>query len=257
MIKLKKYYKLNDDQKLAYSQAFAKQNIKKNQGVVFLSGLKSDMEGNKAIYLHKWALKKGISFLRFDYRGHGNSSGSYEDTSLSDWLEDTKKIILGLTEGPQILVGSSLGGWLSLLFAEKYPEKVSGIVGIAAAPDFTEQYKEENLNEEQKNEIRKTRKLSFSSEYFDESLTITKKLIDDGNKNLILKKEIKVTCPIRLFQGTEDADVSTSTPLKIIEKIQSTDVKLTLVKNVDNRFSSKKCLFLIEEALKELISGYS
>ena len=252
---LKNYFKLNDEQELAYSQVFAKQNEKKIPGVVFLSGLKSDMEGTKAIYLHKWALQKGISFLRFDYRGHGNSSGVYEDTSLTDWLEDTKKIIMGLTKGPQILVGSSLGGWLSLLFAEKYPEKVHGIVGIAAAPDFTEQYKEENLDENQKTEIDKTGKLSFNSEYFDESLTITKKLIDDGNKNLILKKDIKVNCPIRLFQGTEDAEVSSSIPLKILEKIQSSDVKLTLVKNVDHRFSSKKCLFLIEEALEKLISG--
>tara|TARA_X000001036_G_scaffold264102_1_gene245475 strand:- start:362 stop:1129 length:768 start_codon:yes stop_codon:yes gene_type:complete len=252
---LKNYFKLNDEQELAYSQVFAKQNEKKSPGVVFLSGLKSDMEGTKAIYLHKWALQKGISFLRFDYRGHGNSSGVYEDTSLTDWLEDTKKIIMDLTKGPQILVGSSLGGWLSLLFAEKYPEKVHGIVGIAAAPDFTEQYKEENLDENQKTEIDKTGKLSFNSEYFDESLTITKKLIDDGNKNLILKKDIKVNCPIRLFQGTEDAEVSSSIPLKILEKIQSSDVKLTLVKNVDHRFSSKKCLFLIEEALEKLISG--
>ena len=146
MFKVINYFKLNDDQELAYSQAFAKQNKKKIPGVVFLSGLKSDMEGTKAVHLHRWALQKGISFLRFDYRGHGNSSGSYEDTSLTDWFEDTKKIILNLTTGPQILVGSSLGGWLSLLFAEKYPEKVYGIVGIAAAPDFTERYKEENLN---------------------------------------------------------------------------------------------------------------
>ena len=163
MIKMKNYFKLNDDQELAYSQAFAKQNKKKIPGVVFLSGLKSDMEGTKAVYLHNWAVKKGISFLRFDYRGHGNSSCAYEDTSLSEWLEDTTKIIMDLTEGPQILVGSSLGGWLSLLFAERFPEKVSGIVGIAAAPDFTEQYKEENLDEKQRQEIKQTGKLSFSS----------------------------------------------------------------------------------------------
>ena len=252
---LKNYFKINNYQELAYSQAFAKENRKKNPGVVFLSGLKSDMEGTKAIYLHKWALQKGISFLRFDYRGHGNSSSSYEETSLTDWLEDTKKIIMNLTKGPQILVGSSLGGWLSLLFAERYPEKVFGIVGIAAAPDFTEQYTEENLDEEQKKEIEITGKLSFHSEYFYEPLTITKNLIDDGNKNLILKKDIKINCPIRLFQGAEDADVSTSIPLKIMEKIQSSDVKLTLVKNVDHRFSSNECLFLIEDALEKLISG--
>ncbi len=254
--KVNKYFKLNDYQELAYSQAFAEQNIKKNPGVVFLSGLKSDMGGTKAVYLHKWALENRISFLRFDYRGHGKSSGVYEESNLSNWLEDTTKIILGLTKGPQILVGSSLGGWLSLLFAEKYPEKVSGIVGVAAAPDFTERYKEENLDEEQKIEIKEKGKLSISSEYFDESLTITKNLIDDGNKNLILKKDIKISCPIRLFQGTEDKDVALSIPLKIMEKIQSTDVKLTLVKNADHRFSSNKCLYLIEETITEIISYY-
>ena len=256
MIKLKKFFKVNDYQELAYSQAFAKQNKKKIPGVVFLSGLKSDMEGTKAIYLHNWALKKGRSFLRFDYRGHGNSSGAYEDTSLSEWLEDTTKIIMDLTEGPQILVGSSLGGWLSLLFAERFPEKVFGVVGIAAAPDFTEQYKEENLDKKQKAEIKETGKLSFDSDYIDEPLSITKKLIEDGNKNLVLKKNIKINCPIRLFQGKEDEDVSISTPLTIMEKIQSTDVKFTLVKNVDHRFSSNECLLLIKEAIEELTSVY-
>ncbi len=256
MIESKKYFKINDDQELAYSQAFAKQNKKKIPGVVFLSGLKSDMEGTKATYLHKWAKRKGISFLRYDYRGHGNSSGFYEDTSLTDWLEDTTKIIMNLTEGPQILVGSSLGGWLSLLFAERHPEKVYGIVGIAAAPDFTEKYKEENLNEEQKNEIQKTGKLSFHSEYFDQPLTITKKLIDDGNENLILNRQIKINCPIRLFQGTEDNDVSPAIPLKIMERVQTTDAKFTLVKKVDHSFSSNECLTLIQESLEQLTSVY-
>ena len=252
MSEIKKFYEINDDENLAYSQVFAKKNKKKSPGVVFLSGLKSDMEGTKAIFLHNWALKQGRDFIRYDYRGHGLSSGKYEETSLSEWLEDTTNIIMSLTEGPQILVGSSLGGWLSLLFAERYSEKVAGIIGIAAAPDFTEQYTEENLSKNQKEEIKQTGKLSFNSEYFDEPLTITKKLIDDGNKNLVLNKNININCPIRLFQGSEDADVPISVSLRIMEKIQSKNVKLTLVKDIDHRFSTNDCLELIKEAIEEI-----
>ena len=121
----------DDGQKLAFSQVNGDKNIKNLPGVVFLSGLKSDKEGTKAIFLSKWAKKNKIDFLRFDYRGHGASSGNFEETSISDWLEDTKNIVLSLTSGPQILVGSSLGGWISLLFARLYPDKVAGIIGLS------------------------------------------------------------------------------------------------------------------------------
>ena len=129
------FFELNDGQKLSFSQVIGSKKRKNLPGVVFLSGLKSDKEGTKAIFLSQWAEKNNKDFLRFDYRGHGDSSGIFEETSISDWLEDTKNIILSLTSGPQILVGSSLGGWIALLFAQLYPQKVAGIIGIAAAPD--------------------------------------------------------------------------------------------------------------------------
>ena len=124
-----KFHKTDDGQKLAFSQVNGDKNIKNLPGVVFLSGLKSDKEGTKAIFLSQWAENNKRDFLRFDYRGHGASSGIFEETSISDWLEDTKSIILSLTSGPQILVGSSLGGWIALLFAKLYPQKVAGIFG--------------------------------------------------------------------------------------------------------------------------------
>ena len=157
-----------------------------------MSGLKSDKEGTKAVFLSNWAEKNNRDFLRFDYRGHGDSSGSFEETSISDWLDDTIKIIMELTSGPQILVGSSLGGWISLLFTRLYPQKVAGIIGIAAAPDFTSKYSTNNLTLEQRRELKNTGKLSFPSEYFEQPLSITQKLIEDGNKHLILTKKVIV-----------------------------------------------------------------
>ena len=167
-----KFFETNDEQKLAFSQVIGRKNRKKFPGVVFLSGLKSDKEGTKAVFLSQWAEKNERDFLSFDYRGHGKSSGMFEDTSISDWLDDTKRIIMGLTSGPQILVGSSLGGWISLLFARTYPQKVAGIIGIAAAPDFTAQYASNNLTEDQRQELLRTGKLSFYSKYFEQNFEV-------------------------------------------------------------------------------------
>ncbi len=246
------FFKLNDGQKLAFSQVIGSKNRKNLPGVVFLSGLKSDKEGTKAVFLSKWAEENNRDFLRFDYRGHGASSEMFEDTSISDWLEDTKRIVTGLTSGPQILVGSSLGGWISLLFAQTFPEKVAGIIGIAAAPDFTAQYTSKNLTKDQRQELSSTGKLSFSSEYFDQPLIITKKLIEDGNDNLVLTKEQSIDCPVRLFHGSHDEDVPLSTSINILKKIRSSDVQLQIIKGIDHRFSTPDCLELIQKAIEQL-----
>ena len=201
------FFETNDGQKLAFSQVIGSKIRKNLPGVVFLSGLKSDKEGAKAVFLSKWAEENDRDFLRFDYRGHGASSGIFEETSISDWLEDTKSIILSLTSGPQILVGSSLGGWIALLFAKLYPQKVAGIIGVAAAPDFTAKYASNNLTEDQRQELQTTRKLSFDSEYFEQPLVITQKLIEDGNQHLILTKNQRIDSPVRLFHGSLDEAV--------------------------------------------------
>ncbi len=246
------FFEINDGQKLAFSQVIGSRNRKKLPGVVFLSGLKSDKEGTKAVFLSKWAERNDRDFLRFDYRGHGASSGIFENTSISDWLDDTKRIIKGLTSGPQILVGSSLGGWISLLFTRMFPEKVAGIIGIAAAPDFTVQYSSKNLTKDQKKELLSTGKLSFYSEYFDQPLIITKKLIEDGNNNLVLTKEQSIDCPVRLFHGSHDEDVPLSTSITILKKIRSNDMQLQIIKGIDHRFSTPDCLKLIQKAVEKL-----
>ena len=246
------FYKVKNGQKLAFSQVIGDKNRKKSPGVVFLSGLKSDKEGTKAVFLSKWAEKNERDYLRFDYRGHGASSGTFEDTSISDWLDDTKRIIMGLTSGPQILVGSSLGGWISLLFARMFPQKVAGIIGIAAAPDFTAQYASNNLTKDQKQELLSAGKLSFYSEYFDQPLVITQKLIEDGNNNLILTKEQSIDCPVRLFHGSHDEDVPLSTSIDILKRITSNDMQLQIIKGIDHRFSTPDCLQLLQKAVEQI-----
>jgi len=250
-----KFHKTDDGQKLAFSQVNGDKNIKNLPGVVFLSGLKSDKEGTKAIFLSQWAEKNNRDFLRFDYRGHGASSGSFEETSISDWLEDTKSIVLSLTSGPQILVGSSLGGWIALLFAQLYPQKVAGIIGIAAAPDFTAKYAINNLTKDQRQELKTTGKLSFDSEYFEEPLVITQKLIEDGNQHLILTKNQCIDCPVRLFHGSLDEDVPLSTSIDILKSLSSVDMQLQIIKGIDHRFSTAECLELIKETVERMPLG--
>ncbi len=249
-----KFYELDDGQKLAFSQVIGDKNRKKLPGVVFLSGLKSDKEGTKAIFLSQWAEKNKRDFLRFDYRGHGSSSGTFEETSISNWLEDTKRIIMALTSGPQILVGSSLGGWISLLFSRLYPQKVAGIIGVAAAPDFTAKYASKKLTEDQRQELETTGKLTFHSEYFEQPLVITQKLIEDGNENLILNKKQIIKCPVRLFHGSLDEDVPLSTSIKILKRLRSDDIQLQIIKGIDHRFSTPNCLELIKKAVEQLSS---
>ena len=221
-------------------------------GVVFLSGLRSDKEGTKAVFLSQWAEKNNRDFLRFDYRGHGASSGTFEETSISDWLKDTKSIVLSLTSGPQILVGSSLGGWIALLFARLYPQKVAGIIGIAAAPDFTAKYAINNLTKDQRRELKTTGKLSFDSEYFEEPLVITQKLIEDGNEHLILTNMQRIDCPVRLFHGSLDEDVPLSTSIDILKSLSSVDMQLQIIKGIDHRFSTPECLELIKKTVEQI-----
>ena len=151
------------------------------------------------------------------------------------------------------MVGSSLGGWIALLFAQLYPQKVSGIIGIAAAPDFTAKYSDNNLTEDQRLELKTTGKLSFDSEYFEQPLVITKKLIEDGNQHLILTKKLGIDCPVRLFHGSLDEDVPLSTGINILRSLSSIDVQLQIIKGIDHRFSTPECLELIKESVEQML----
>jgi pimeloyl-ACP methyl ester carboxylesterase len=222
-------------------------------GVVFLGGFKSDMTGTKAQHLQDWAEARGRAFLRFDYSGHGQSSGDFLDGCIGDWATDATEVIRTLTEGPQILVGSSMGGWIALLVARKNPERVAGLVGIAAAPDFTEDLMWAQFTEAERAALAMGR-VEQPSDYSDEPYIITRKLIEDGRDHLVLRDPLPLPFPVRLLQGTADVDVPPDVALRLMDHAESPDLRLTLVKGADHRFSTPACLDLVTAAVEE-ISG--
>ena len=234
------YFETPQGRKIAYHKIHGK-----GLGVVFLGGFKSDMDGTKAVFLEKWAIKNNRPFLRFDYSGHGESSEEFVDGCIGDWKQDAIEIIRSLTNGPQILVGSSMGGWISLILCKEIPNKICGLVGIATAPDFTEDSMWASFTKIQQDHIIKNGYLELPSEYDDGPYIITKKLIEDGRNQLVLKNPLKINFPCRFLQGTADLDVDVSVALNLINHIQGPDIRLTLVKDVDHRFSNLSNLNLI------------
>ena len=223
-------------------------------GIVFLGGFRSDMTGSKALHLQTWAEATGRAFLRFDYSGHGQSRGAFEDGAISDWRQDAAALIEILTEGPQILVGSSMGGWIALLLARDMPERVAGLVGIAAAPDFTERMWEEELTLAQRTTLMEEGVFLRPSDYSADPYPITRRLIEDGRQNLVLRGPLHLPIPIRLLQGTADVDVPPSVALGLLDHISSPDLRLTMVKDADHRFSSPACLGLMTQTLEEVLA---
>jgi len=221
-------------------------------GVVFLGGLKSDMEGTKAVHLEAWARRTGRAFLRFDYSGHGQSSGTFEEGCIGDWAEDALAAITHLMEGPQLLVGSSMGGWVSLLMAKRIPERIAGMVTIAAAPDFTEDSMWAGFSDAQKDEMAQTGQVALPSEY-DEPYIITQRMIDDGRQQLVLRDPLNLPFPIRFLQGTVDVDVEMSVALRLLDHATGPDMRLTLVDGADHRFSDANCLALIEASVEDVL----
>ena len=175
--------------------------------VVFLGGLKSDMEGTKAIHLEDWCRARGQSFLRFDYSGHGESSERFEDGCIGDWHEDTLAAVDALTEGPLVIVGSSMGGWQALLLAKARAERIKGMVTIAAAPDFTEDGYWANFTDAQKETLETVGQVELPSDYM-EPYIITKRMIEDGREQLVLRDTLPLPFPVRFLQGTEDTAVT-------------------------------------------------
>jgi len=221
-------------------------------GVVFLGGFMSDMEGTKALALQDWAKRRGRAFLRFDYSGHGQSSGKFTDGCISDWAADARAVIEAATEGPQVFVGSSMGGWVSAVLASEIPERIAAFVGIAAAPDFTEDSMWRDLSVEDRAKIMDIGLIHLPSEY-DDPYPITKRLIEDGRKNLVLRRPLRMPFPVRLLQGTADADVERDVALALLDHIQGDDVRLTFVKGADHRFSTPECLALVERSVDEVL----
>lgn len=207
------------------------------------------MSGTKAMWLQDWAAARGRAFLRFDYTGHGQSGGDFLDGGIGDWARDATDAVTALTEGPQILIGSSMGGWISLLLARANPGRVAGLIGIAAAPDFTEDSMWSAFDATQRQTLAEAGQIALPSDYSDEPYIITRRLIEDGRENLVLRSPLALPFPVRLLQGTADTDVPPRVALRLLDHIDCADARLTLVKGADHRFSSPAELALIGKTL--------
>ena len=221
-------------------------------GVVFLGGFRSDMTGTKAMHLHAWAEAQGRAFLRFDYSGHGQSSGDFTEGCIGDWAEDAAAAITALTDGPQILVGSSMGGWIALLLARRMTARIAGIIGVAAAPDFTEDAMWHAMPEAAQARLMAEGQIEVPTDYADTPYVITRRLIEDGRSHLVLRSPLALPFPVRLLQGTADADVPVDTALRLMAHGAGCDMRLTLVRGADHRLSSPDCLALIEATIAEV-----
>lgn len=221
-------------------------------GVVFMGGFRSDMTGSKALSLEAFCRSRGQAFLRFDYSGHGRSEGEFTDGTISSWLADSLAALDQLTEGPQILVGSSMGGWIALLAALARPARLAGLVGIAAAPDFTEELMWPNMAPPVRRALIEQGVIYRPSAYGDGPYPITRALIEDGRRHLLLGGPIAIPCPVRLVHGKEDPDVPWQTSQRLADRLESTDVKLILVDGGGHRLSDPKDLELINAQVAEL-----
>ena len=219
--------------------------------VVFLGGFKSDMAGTKAVHLQDWAVRSGRAFLRFDYSGHGESGGKFSDGAIGDWFQDACAA-LTLINGPVVLVGSSMGGWISLLVARAMPDKIAGLVTVAAAPDFTEDGMWAGFDVAQRAALDADGQVALPSEYGDPYI-ITRRLIEDGRENLVLRAPLNLPFPVRFLQGTADVDVETSVALRLLDHATGPDMHLTLVDGADHRFSDETCLDLITQTVTEVL----
>ena len=219
--------------------------------VVFCGGLKSDMEGTKAIALEEWAKKTGHGFLRFDYSGHGISDGKFEDGCIGDWFEDASAAI-DLVQGKVLLVGSSMGGWVSLLLSRERPEKVAGLVTIAGAPDFTEDGYWASFSDAEKDQVMTQGRIEIPNEYV-EPYVITRRLIEDGRDRLILRSPLSFDFPVRILQGSADDVVKQDVAERLFAHADGNDVQLTVVKGADHRFSDDTCLAVIEHAVSDIL----
>ena len=220
--------------------------------VVFLGGFRSDMTGTKAVALEDWAQRTGRAFLRFDYLGHGQSSGRFEDGTIGRWLDDSLAAIDQLTTGPLVLVGSSMGGWLSLLVARTRPQRLAGLVLIAAAPDFTERMLLKGLSPEDRIALERDGRLERPSQYSPEPSVFTWKLIEEGRNHLLLDKKLTLPCPVRLLHGQSDPDVPWEYSLQIAQHLEAPEVITTLIKGGDHRLSTPADIARLIATVEEL-----
>ncbi len=231
-------------------------------GVFWLGGFKSDMQGTKAVALDEWAARTGRACLRFDYSGHGESGGAFTDGTIGSWLEDSVAVFEAFAKGPQIVVGSSMGGWMALLLAQELRQRaasgaklsgsLAGMVLVAPAPDFTEELMWKNFSPEAKRQIETKGSWERPSEYSTEPYVITRALIEDGRKHLVLGGLIETGCPVRILQGVQDTDVPWQHAMELSSRLVRDDVVMTLVKDGDHRLSRPEDIERLIAAVSEL-----
>lgn len=224
-------------------------------GVLFCGGFASDMTGTKAGVLEAHARATGRSYTRFDYTGHGQSSGRFEDGTIGAWAADALAIVDRVTEGPLVLVGSSMGGWIMLLVALARPERVAGLVGIASAPDFTAELIEPQLTSDQRAALIDDGLCLLPSDYDEAPTPITARLLEDGGQHLLLRGPISIDRPVHLLHGQRDPDVPWQTSLRLAEQLQAEDVAIELIKDGDHRLSRPQDLARITAAVDRIANS--
>lgn len=224
-------------------------------GVIFLGGFTSDMTGIKATTLERWCKGRGQAFVRFDYSGHGASSGQFADGSIGRWAAEALAVLDQLTEGPQILVGSSMGAWLMLLTALARPERIAGLLGLACAADFTDYLLWDRLDESLRERLRRERVITRPSPY-GEPCIIALHLIEEAVQHRLLNRpELPIHCPVRLIHGMGDAEVPWHTSIRIAEQLTSPDVRVILVKDGEHTLSREEDLRLLTRTLGAMLES--
>ena len=222
-------------------------------GIIFLGGYRSNMTGIKALFLEDYCRRRGRAYVRFDYFGHGQSSGDFALGTIGRWRDDAIAVIDSLTAGPQILVGSSMSGWIMLLAALARPARVAALVGIAGAPDFTEELLWPRLSPAQRAEITEKGAITLPSDYDPAGYLYTGALIEDGRRHLLLGAPISLAMPVRLLHGMQDASVPWQLSLRLAERLAGGDVVVILVKDGDHRLSRDRDLTRLAQTLDALV----
>jgi pimeloyl-ACP methyl ester carboxylesterase len=240
--------------KISY-KTYSSKSQKKMPTIVFLGGFMSDKNSTKATFLFEFCQKNELNYICFDYTGHGESSGTMSEGTISSWLEDSLDVIDNLTKGEVLLIGSSMGGWLALLVAIARPERIKALIGIASSPDFTENLVWKKLTHDQQKELMDKGVIEiFGRDKGEYKYIFTKNLIMDGRKNCLMNNSIPIKKPVILLHGYQDKTVHVDVSLKLAELIESEDVSLLLSKNSNHKMANEQDLKMLEFAIYSLIS---
>jgi pimeloyl-ACP methyl ester carboxylesterase len=242
------YLESDDGVQLAYEHSSGRLPT-----VVFLSGFASHMGGTKALHLQRWCRDHGQAYLRLDYRGHGSSAGDFEVGTVGVWASDALAVLRAVTQGPVLLIGSSMGAWIMLIAARELGERVCAMIGLASAPDFTEELIHAHLDATQRAQLNRDGRLERASEYQQGPNVVTLRMIEDGRRHLQLQEMIPINCPVRLIHGLADADVPWAISLRLSDRLESEDVQVALVKDAGHRLSAPGELTLITDTLAHLL----